>query len=156
MGSRKAVTALAAHATQRGVNVTYKPCKTTMSFADGKTETLTECCVLTFPTVPPVQTTIDIHESGNVPVLMSLPQMMNLEMNLYLRSSQVYCTCDALGMHETPLDFSTSKHVVLDLCAVQWVPYEVDRNRTFMTQEQLEYESFQLNYGDNTDTPVFP
>ena len=55
-----------------------------------------------FPTEPPVQTTIDIHASGSVPVLMSLPQIMNLEMNFYLRSDQVYCTCDALGMYDTP------------------------------------------------------
>ena len=53
-----------------------------MSFANSASEILEDCVVFTFPTQPPVSTTVDVHEHGEVPILLSLPQMMNLGFHL--------------------------------------------------------------------------
>ena len=64
-------------------------------------------------------TTIDVHETGNIPILLSLPQMMNLGLDLKLRPDFVEVTCEALGYHKEKLPFTTSKHVAMDLSRVQ-------------------------------------
>ena len=90
-----------------------------MSFANFHTEWLEWCVVVGFPTNPPVSTTIDVHTNGNIPILLSLPQMMNLGFDLKMRPDSVKLTCDSLGYHDEVLPFSKSKHVVLDLARVQ-------------------------------------
>ena len=48
--------------------------------------------------------------------------MMNLEMKLDLCSDAVYCDCAALGYFTEPLEFSTSRHVVMDLARLRYNP----------------------------------
>ena len=78
MGSRRAVEAFVKAAAKFGITCEWKRCWTKMSFANSKTAWLEWCVVVTFPTVPPVTTTIDVHEKGDIPLLLSLQQMMNL------------------------------------------------------------------------------
>ena len=68
-----------------------------------------------FNTSPPVYTDVDIIEEGNVPILLSLPQMQNLRFNLEIAPDNVYLTCNALGYKKQPLRMSTSKHLVVKL-----------------------------------------
>ena len=41
-------------------------------FANSLTETCWESCVIKFPTTPPCSTRVDVFETGNVPILLSL------------------------------------------------------------------------------------
>ena len=73
MGSMKAVTAFENAAWEHGITCEWKPCKTKMSFANSQVAVLNWCVVVHFPTHPPVSTTIDVHEEGDIPILLSLP-----------------------------------------------------------------------------------
>ena len=115
MGSRAAIDAFMSEAQYYGVTCEWKRCWTRMSFANSDAEWLEWCVVVWFPTYPPVSTTIDVHEKGNIPILLSLPQMMNLGMDFKLRPDSVKLTCEALGYRDEVLPFTRSKHVVLDL-----------------------------------------
>ena len=90
-----------------------------MSFANSQTAWLEWCVIVHFPTNPPVSTTIDVHESGDIPILLSLPQMMNLGLDFKLRPGYVNITCEALGYHNETLPFTDTKHVALDLSRVR-------------------------------------
>ena len=122
MGSQKAVEAFIEAGTPHGIRFEWQRCNTKMSFANSKTETLEWCVIVTWPTTPPISTTIDVHPTGTVPILLSLSQMMNLEMKLDLCSDAVYCECAALGYYSEPLEFSTSRHVVMDLARLRYNP----------------------------------
>ena len=109
MGSRKAVEAFVKAAWKYGITCEWRRCWTKMSFANSKTAWLEWCVVLTFPTKPePIQTTIDVHEEGNIPILMSLPQMMNLGFKLDLSPGVINLTCKALGIDNERVPMSTS------------------------------------------------
>ena len=62
-----------------------EPCNTIMTFANSEKAVLNWCVEIHFPTNPPVSTTVDVHEKGNIPILMSLPQMIRLGMDFQLR-----------------------------------------------------------------------
>ena len=98
MGSRRAVQAFEWQAWYHGITVSWKPCYTEMSFANSATEILEWCVDITFPTTPPVTTTVDVHESGDIPILMSLPQMMNLGFKLELKPGEIYLLSEVLGI----------------------------------------------------------
>ena len=49
-------------------------------FANSETETCWESCIIHFPTTPPCSTRVDVLETCNVPILLSLPHMKNLGM----------------------------------------------------------------------------
>ena len=119
MGSRRAVEAFIAAAWKYGIKCEWKRCWTRMSFANSDSEWLEWCVVVWFPTEPPVCTTIDVHENGNIPILLSLPQMMNLGLDLKLRPNSVRLTCAALDYHNECLPFTNSKHVALDLSRIK-------------------------------------
>ena len=55
--------------------------------------------VVKFPTSPPMTTTIDVHETGDIPILLSLPHMMNLGFQLSLEPGAVRLTCKHLAMN---------------------------------------------------------
>jgi hypothetical protein len=78
-----------------------------------------------FDTKPPSHTDIDIVEQGNVPILMSLPQMRNLGMTLEMTRDAVYMTCHAFNCYHQPLQTSKSNHIVLDLASVKQPPKAV-------------------------------
>ena len=119
MGSRRAVEAFEHAAWFHGITCEWKRCWTRMSFANSESAWLEWCVEVTFPTEPPISTTIDVHDQGNIPILMSLPQMMNLGLDLKCRPDSVTLTCEALGYHSENLPFTTSKHVALDLSRIR-------------------------------------
>ena len=90
-----------------------------MSFANSETAWLEWCVIVWFPTTPPVSTTIYVHEQGDIPIRLSLPQMMNLGFKLDMNSKRVLLTCPALGYTDEAVSFSTSRHLVVDLCRIK-------------------------------------
>ena len=119
MGSRRAVLAFEIAARSKGIFCEWNRCWTRMSFANSESAWLEWCVTVWFPTEPPVCTTIDVHDQGDIPILMSLPQMMNLGMDLQLRPNAIHLTCKTLGYHNELLPFSISRHVILDLSRVK-------------------------------------
>ena len=68
-----------------------------------------------------VQTTeFDIVEEGNVPLLMSMPQMRNLGCQLELSPQQSFLNCTKLGMWKHKLRMSKSTHLVMDFQGIAW------------------------------------
>jgi len=118
MGSLMAVEAFEWAAYEYGIHCTWERCNTVMSFADSRTEVLNWCVVVHFPTTPPVTTTIDVHESGNIPILLSFPQMIRLGFDFKLRPWACKVSSEALGFKDEPLEFSNSRHAVLDLARI--------------------------------------
>ena len=97
MGSMNSVKAFIDAGKKHGITAKWRRVKTLMSFANSQS-TVLECCVdFTFPTNPPVTTSVDVNPSGNVPILMSLSQMQNLEFDLKLKPEGYYLTCAQLG-----------------------------------------------------------
>ena len=119
MGSLRAVNAFIDYAWYFGIWVEWLPCNTKMSFANSQTTTLKWCVRMHFPTNPPISTIVDVHEEGDIPILFSLPQMMNLGFKLDLNETECRLTCHAFGYNHVTLDFCTSRHIVLDLCTIQ-------------------------------------
>jgi len=115
MGSLPAIEAFEWAAFDYGIYCTWEKCKTIMSFADSRTEVLNWCVKVHFPTNPPVTTTIDVHEKGNIPILLSLPQMVRLGFDISLRPWGCKISSEALGFKAEPLEFCNSRHAVLDL-----------------------------------------
>ena len=116
MGSLQVVKAFLWHAWFFGITYEWIPCNTVMSFANSHTERLKWAVRVKWPTTPALYTTIDVHESGTVPILLSLPQMMNLRFGLTLSDVGCDLTCKLLGYDNERLPMSTSGHLVLDLC----------------------------------------
>eukprot|EP00975_Prorocentrum_lima_P047399 9910268-Prorocentrum_lima.AAC.1 len=58
--------------------IAWKECTIMLSFAYGQKSLLKWCVVIHFPTMPEVQTVVDIHETSNIPILIALPQMPHL------------------------------------------------------------------------------
>ena len=82
-------------------------------------------------------TEFDIVEEGQVPFLMSLPQMRNLRFSLNLTPGNASLTCDPLGIYHLPLDTSRSSHLVLDLEVMAEYMYNVEfqvQRVSFFTQ----------------------
>ena len=119
MGSQLAVEKFITASKPHGVTCEWIPANTVMSFANSQVAWLEWAVKVTFPTEPPVSTIIDVHPDGRVPILMSLGQMMKLHMTLTCSPVGVSVSCAALNYKDHPLKFSTSKHVILDLCDVK-------------------------------------
>ena len=119
MGSRPAIDAFISAGEKIGMTFEWQRCWTRMSFANSQTAWLEWCVVVRFPTQPPVCTTIDVHEEGNIPILFSLPQMMKLGLHIKCSPDEVSLTCDTLGFRDVVLPFSTSRHVLLDLSEIK-------------------------------------
>ena len=77
---------------------------------------------LWIPTEPVCHTDIEILEEGDVPILLSLPQMRNLYFNLELSPEAVYLTCEAFGYYRKALCTSHTKHLVLDFSSIKYAP----------------------------------
>ena len=76
-------------------------------------------CRVSFPTNPPCSTDTDICEEGNVPILMSLPQMRNLNLEMSLSPDAVSLTGAAFGYNHTPAVMATSQHIVMNLAELK-------------------------------------
>ena len=95
----------------------HGPCHTVMSFANAGKRALEWSALITFPTKPnPTCTTIDCLPEGEVPILFSLEQMCNLQIDLVHRPGDVvYCACPSFRYHNERLRCSTSGYIVIDL-----------------------------------------
>ena len=83
---------------------------------------------LHFPTKPPCSTRVDVLETGNVPILFSLHQMKNLGMTNELDPKGDKITCQAFGLHSSPVEYSAMGHVVLDLTSLAYHPKSRERS----------------------------
>ena len=84
MGSRPAIERFRRIAHKFGLKTWIESTNSKFTFANGQVSYVTETLVIFLPVEPPVTTRFDIVEEGNVPLLMSLYQMMNLGFNLEL------------------------------------------------------------------------
>ena len=120
MSSWNAMSKFMSVAEKHGVKFRWIKSNVMMSFANSQKTLLEWAVEITFPGSE-LSTRIDIHPTGDVPILISLPQMMNLGMSLHMRPSAVYMTCKVLESVEVPLVFTTSKHVAIDLLKLCFV-----------------------------------
>ena len=82
-------------------------------FANSETETCLESCIIHFPTKPPCSTMVDVLETGDVPILFSLPQMRKLGMSVALDPQGDKITCPAFGLFSSPAGvFHNGTHCV--------------------------------------------
>ena len=65
-------------------------------------------------------TEFDIVEEGDVPLLMSLPQMRNLGFQFELTPDKAYLSCARIGMRKMVLKTAISTHLILDLQDIAW------------------------------------
>ena len=151
MGSKRAVIAFEEAAWSHGIVCEWKRCWTRMSFANSQTAWLEWCVVVHFPTEPPICTTIDVHDQGDIPILLSLPQMMNLGLDLKLRPGSVELTFEALGYHKELSPFTTSRHVAMDLSRIHG-KIQLTRKPTNDHSDNLE-KSF-VNTDVSTEAPT--
>ena len=70
-------------------------------------------------------TEFDIVEEGDVPLLMSLPQMRNLGFQFELTPDKAYLSCARIGMRKMALKTAISTHLILDLQDVAWYMSQV-------------------------------
>ena len=129
MGSRVAVERLLAVIGKYGFSYERKPSTTSFSFAGGAAKNCTQKVTLWFPTNPPCSTDIEIVEEGTTPILLSLPQMKNLNVTIHLTPECEYLTCPAFGLDYTPCNRSISNHMVLDLKTMRTSPITTATNR---------------------------
>ena len=61
---------------------------------------------------------VDVLETGDAPILFSLPPMRNLGTTIELDPQGDKITCPAFGLFSSPADCSTMGHVVLDLTSL--------------------------------------
>eukprot|EP00435_Cladocopium_sp_Y103_P060445 s116_g22.t1 len=71
-------------------------------------------------------TEFDIVEEGDVPLLMSLPQMTNLGFQSELILDKAYLSCARIGMRRMALRTAISTHLILDLQDVAWYMSQVN------------------------------
>ena len=134
----KAILAFEKAAWEYGIWIEWKRCWTRMSFANSETAWLEWCVVIHFPTEPEVTTTVDVHTKGDIPILLSLPQMMNLGFKLDMDPKNIHLTCKALGYENERLPFTTSRHVVVDLAHLHGKVRQNDLkvSKTFSTTDE--------------------
>ena len=115
MGSRTAINRFMAACQGTHLSCELLPSVGKFSFANSQTTEVTEKCRVWFPTEPPVWTDFDIVEEGKVPMLMSLPQMRNLQFQLSMEPDDAHVKSPLFGNTRIPLEVATTKHLVLDL-----------------------------------------
>ena len=97
-------------------------------------------------------TEFDIVEEGNVPLLMSLPQMRNLGFQFELSPQESFLNCTRPGMWKHKLRMSKSNHLVMDFQHIAWymrtVYFKTPDVQSFFSQfehfefSQLSVETF--------------
>ena len=98
------------------------PCIKFFVFANSETETCLASCIVHFPTTPPFSTRVDVLEKGDVPILLSLPQMQNWCIKLELDPKGARITCPAYGLYSSTVEYSTMGHIVLNLTSLAYPP----------------------------------
>ena len=92
-------------------------------------------------------TDFDIVEEGDVPLLMSLPQMRNLGFQFELTPDKAFLTCPRIGMRKMCLKTAVSTHLILDLQDLAWhmshVNFHHHKVNSFFSQHD-DYEYSQI------------
>ena len=107
-------------------------------------------------------TEFDIVEEGNVPLLMSLPQMRNLGFQFELSPQQSFLNCTRLGMWKHKLRMSKSTHLVMDFQDIAWymstVYFKAPEVQSFFSQhEHFEYSQLSVEtyaYANDDDWEI--
>ena len=122
VGSRAAIERFKKHAWYYGIPTEFCRCNKSFVFANSETETCMESCIIHFSTAPPCSTKFDVLETGDVPILFSLPQMKHLGMTIEVDQKGHKITCPAFGLYSSPAEYSTKGHIVLDLTSPAYQP----------------------------------
>ena len=89
-------------------------CTKSFVFANSETESCWENCIIHFPTTPPCSTRVDVHETGNVPILFSFSdEKIGKDCWVGPEKGQNYMSCFWLVLFSSWT--STMGHMVLDL-----------------------------------------
>ena len=94
-------------------------------------------------------TEFDIVEEGNVPLLMSLPQMRNLGFQFELSPQKSFLNCTRLGIWKHQLRMAKSTHLVMDFQDIAWymsaVYFKTPEVTSFFSQhEHFEYSQLSV------------
>jgi len=89
-------------------------------------------------------TEFDIVEEGDVPLLMSLPQVRNLGFQFELTPEKAFLSCARVGMRKMVLKTAISTHLILDLQDIAWymsqVHFKTPQVKSFFSQhDHFEY-----------------
>ena len=149
MGSRRAVEAFCRYADSHpnsGLWYEIQPASSRFLFANSQQSKCTEKLVIfMYDNGWKTQfTEFDIVEEGDVPLLMSLPQMRNLGFQFELTPEKAYLSCARIGMRKMVLKTAISTHLILDLQDVAWymsqVHFKTPQVKSFFSQyDHFEY-----------------
>ena len=149
MGSRRAVEAFCRYADSHpnsGLWYEIQPASSRFLFANSQQSKCTEKLVIfMYDNGWKTQfTEFDIVEEGDVPLLMSLPQMRNLGFQFELTPEKAYLSCARTGMRKMVLKTAISTHLILDLQDVAWymsqVHFKTPQVKSFFSQyDHFEY-----------------
>ena len=149
MGSRRAVEAFCRYADSHpnsGLWYEIQPTSSRFFFAKSQQSKCTEKLVIfMYDNGWNTQfTEFDIVEEGDVPLLMSLPQMRNLGFQFELTPEKAYLSCARIGTRKMVLKTAISTHLILDLQDVAWymsqVHFKTPQVKRFFSQhDHFEY-----------------
>ena len=131
----------------------YRLDQTTSQFASSESASCKQKIVVCMYDVDyAVQSTeFDIVEQGEVPTLMSLPQMRNLWFQFDLHPDKAYLSSPVLGIKNLTLKVARSTHLILDLldvCSYMWnVEVEKHKKVSFFT----DYKHFEFGYNQKEE-----
>ena len=153
MGSRNAVNAFCDYVDNNDCGLWYKiePTSSRFFFANSQQTKCTEKLVIhMYDESWSVHTTeFDIVEEGNVPLLMSLPQMRNLGFQFELSPQKSFLNCTRLGIWKHQLRMAKSTHLVMDFQDIAWymsaVYFKAPEVTSFFSQhEHFEYSQLSV------------
>ena len=153
MGSRNAVNAFCDYVDNNDCGLWYKiePTSSRFFFANSQQTKCTEKLVIhMYDKSWSVRTTeFDIVEEGNVPLLMSLPQMRNLGFQFELSPQKSFLNCTRLGIWKHQLRMAKSTHLVMDFQDIAWymsaVYFKTPEVTSFFSQnEHFEYSQLSV------------
>ena len=153
MGSRNAINAFCEYVDKHDCGLWYKiePTSSRFFFANSQQTKCTEKLIIhMYDKAWNVHTTeFDIVEEGNVPLLMSLPQMRNLGFQFELSPQQSFLNCTRLGIWKHKLRMSKSTHLVMDFQDIAWymstVYFKTPEVQSFFSQqEHFEYSQLSV------------
>ena len=153
MGSRNAVNAFCDYVDNNDCGLWYKiePTSSRFFFANSQQTKCTEKLVIyMYDKSWSVHTTeFDIVEEGNVPLLMSLPQMRNLGFQFELSPQKSFLNCTRLGIWKHQLRMAKSTHLVMDFQDIAWymsaVYFKAPEVTSFFSQhEHFEYSQLSV------------
>ena len=153
MGSRNAVNAFCDYVDNNDCGLWYKiePTSSRFFFANSQQTKCTEKLVIhMYDKSWSVRTTeFDIVEEGNVPLLMSLPQMRNLGFRFELSPQKSFLNCTRLGIWKYQLRMAKSTHLVMDFQDIAWymsaVYFKTPEVTSFFSQnEHFEYSQLSV------------